>query len=284
MLLDLMKDIVVWQKAPDDRAFIFDGEEGMPYFLPDGSLHLAIVQDGKIIDSIPLDITKRTMDDKFDIKNDHRFGFWDDGSFRLIADHSIVKRVMHNRVLFKKAGWCNELLLFTLMSFIYNLDTSNPEAEFLSYIGNKNLEIYRYPYIVAQAAAAYEFYLNVFASKKYCRIKVKSNTDSDERSDAIKLALYISLLNPCVDGPWKSLYNQQGVRGNNSSSCELTIMLEGLKDRMHDVLDRAHGVKNGLNGLTHGFIDPDHDNYNEIWRKFDALVVVTDQGEIVNVL
>lgn len=274
-----MKEIVVWQKAPDDRAFIVDDEEGLPYILSDGTYHLAIVKDGQIIDSVPMNIIKPAMDGKFNPLHDHRIEFWDDGSFRLIANHSVVKKIMLNRSLFKKAGWFNELILLTLMSFVENLDTSVPESEFLNYIGNKNLNSYRYPYIVAQAAAAYEFYLNVVASKKHCGIKVKNNTNSDNNGDAIRLSLYISLLNPCVDGPWESLYNQQGVRGNNSSSCELTIMLEGLKYRMYDVLDNGYNVKNGLNGLTYGFIGPDDDNYNEIWRKFDALVVVTDMLE-----
>jgi hypothetical protein len=279
MINNLMKEIVVWQKTPDDRAFIFDNEEGLPYILSDGTYHLAIVKDGKIIDSVPMNIIKPAIYGEFDPLHSHRIDFWDDGSFRLIANHSIVKKIMHNRVLFRKAGWSNELILLTLMLFVESSDTSTPESEFLNYIGNKNLNVYRYPYIVAQAAAAYEFYLNFFASKKHCGIKVKSNTDSDVRDDAIRLALYISLLNPCVDGPWKSLYNQQGVRGNNSSSCELTIMLEGLKSRMHDELSNLYNVKNGLTGLEFGFIGPDDDKYNPVWRKYDALIIVTDMLE-----
>lgn len=275
MIDDLISEIVVWQKAPDEEVFIVDGTEGLPYVLSNGTCHLAIVQDGQIIDSVPMDIIKRPIDGSFDLSRDHKFEFWEDGSFRLIANHNIVKRVMRNRIMFEKFGWCNKVILLTLMSFVHDLDTSKPESEFLSYIGNKNLNVYRYPYIVAQAAAAYEVCLKILESNK----SRGNQIETDLHSDAIKLSLYISLLNPCVDGPWRNLYNQQGTRGNNSSSCELTIMLEGLKKRINNTLDNAHSVKNGLTGLAHGFIDPDDDGYNEIWRKFEALIIVTDMLE-----
>lgn len=275
MTHDLMKEIVVWQKAPDESAFIFDGEEGVPYFLSDGTCHLAIVQDGQIIDSVRMDITRLAMNGSFDKSRDHKFDLWDDGSLRLIANRNTVKKTMRNRATFKKAGWSNELILLTLMSFSYKLNESGPEDEFLRHLFNKNLNVDRYPYIVAQAAAAYEFYLKVFSPPKNRSIQV----ESDIHSDAIEMALYISLLNPCVDSPWLNVYNQQGVRSNSNSSCELTIMLEGLKNRMRDVLDNAHYVKKDSTDLVHKFIVQDDDGYNEVWRKFDALVIVTEMLE-----
>ncbi|WP_182935745.1 hypothetical protein [Aeromonas caviae] len=38
---DFLEGLVVWQKSPDDNPIIFDGEEGIPYFSPNGRPRLA---------------------------------------------------------------------------------------------------------------------------------------------------------------------------------------------------------------------------------------------------
>ncbi|WP_270793545.1 MULTISPECIES: hypothetical protein [unclassified Aeromonas] len=47
---DFLEGLVVWQKSPDDEPIIVDGEEGIPYFSPNGRPRLQCCSDKHFFD------------------------------------------------------------------------------------------------------------------------------------------------------------------------------------------------------------------------------------------
>ncbi|WP_447740622.1 hypothetical protein, partial [Aeromonas veronii] len=94
---DFLEGLVVWQKSPDDEPIIVDGEEGIPYFSPNGRPRLAITKDGQLIDSVSIDITakKVTSDDEVGRQNDQcHIGCWENKTPRLMVTRKAIKRAM----------------------------------------------------------------------------------------------------------------------------------------------------------------------------------------------
>ncbi|MFM1700382.1 hypothetical protein ACJ5ZS_04870 [Aeromonas salmonicida] len=243
MITELMKEIVVWQITPNEECISLNGEVGIPYISSDGSNWLAIMSNGLIVDSLSLDITKKTIVDIVNQRHTHAFGSWPDGSNRLIASPSIVKRAMRNRAILLNEGWSYEFALYMLLSTVD--DTTDHEyyseniTEFINYIGCKNINAGKEHYILSQAVKAYELYMNEFGSKKRLKWQSKKIYGVCESADVICLSVTIALINPCVDRRWENKYNQQGGRHQHISNDRLMVtfgVLQEKKDKLHHEL------------------------------------------------
>lgn len=205
-------------------------------------------------------VTKTPIADIVNQSRGHTLGSWPDGSTRLIASPSIVKRAMRNRSTLLSEGWSYEFALYMLLSTVD--DTVDHEyssetlTEFINYIGCKNINARKQHYMLSQAVKAYELYMNEFDLKK--RLKWQSNNTSDfcESVDIICLAVTIALINPCVDSRWGNEYNQQGVRHQYISSDRLMVTLEVLREKRDKLYHELHveEVENECN-------DPDEYEY-----------------------
>ncbi|WP_270809074.1 hypothetical protein [Aeromonas sp. QDB08] len=276
MISNLMEGIVVWQIAPDEEQVIFNGEKGIPYILPDGSNWLAIMKDDLVIDSISIDIIKQPILDAISQNRDHAFDFWNDGSTRLIANPSIVKRAMRNRDTLLKAGWSYEFalsLLWSIVNDVANDESSSNFFDFLIiYIGGKNLTSGKEHYIISKAVEAYELYMNELDSKKRLKPSVTNTSGVCNTLSQMYLAIMISLLNPCVDRQWENKYNRQGTRGQHRPSNKLAVTLEFMQEKMNKLLQEIHLMKTDEECHDPDEYKPIFDEISTIWPILDILM------------
>lgn len=94
---DFLDGLVVWQKSPEDEPITVNGEEGIPYFSPNGRPRLAIIKNGQILDAVSIDITikKVTSDDEVGSQNNQvHIDRWDNYTPRLMVKPGAVKRLL----------------------------------------------------------------------------------------------------------------------------------------------------------------------------------------------
>ena len=277
----LMEGIVVWQIAPDEEPVILNGEIGIPYILPDGGNWLAIMKDGQVIDSISIDITKRSNKDVIVKTLVHNFDFWDDGSERLIANPSAVKKAMRNRAVILSSGWSYESawdVLFSVVDKATNNDDSDALIKAISYLGGKNIDAVNEFYILSQAAEAYELYMTEFDSKKRIKQQANSTTGIRESFEVMYLSLLISLINPCANWQWENEYNRQGARSQDMPQNRLTVTIEVLQEKVDNLL-RALYLMETLDGCN----DPEEieDVRSEIAAVQKALEILTEENNYI---
>jgi len=206
------------------------------------------MKDGLVIDSISIDITKKTILDTVSQNRDHVFDFWDDGSSRLIANPSIIKRAMRNRTTLLKAGWSYENAVFVLLSTVDDLDNdkhpSGNLVDFIGYIGNKNVGAGKQYYIISQAVEAYELFMEAFDAKKRLKMREKFPSGNCVESEVMYLAIFTALMNPCVDKQWESKYNRQGARSRHRPPNRLTEVFELLQEQKNELLHELSLIEN----------------------------------------
>ncbi|MCJ2367331.1 hypothetical protein [Aeromonas dhakensis] len=234
---DFLDGIVVWQKAPHDEPIIVDGEEGMPYFSPDGHCMLAILKEGQFIDSISIDITtqKVTSNDDTSQKDMHSLGEWGNHTPRLVVNKSVVMRAMRYRAKLRQIGWTDNRLHFEFSQVANTIGSSKETAPIAAMISARNFLSKFKNDIPMLAISAYECF-KTFGPRKWFRKRImdrmKDNGEEDVAASVMKLALHIGLLNPCLGEHWEKGYTRQGMRNHKQPPSALEITLESLLERL----------------------------------------------------
>ena len=203
---DFLEGLVVWQKSPDDEPIIVDGEEGIPYFSPNGHPRLAIVKNGQILDSVSIDITikKVTAEDEVSSQNNQcHIGSWENNTPRLMIKREVVREAISYSASLRKIGWTDERMNFELNSLALSFADSYPTApSVVSIIRDRNwLSPHRYQ-IPRLALAAYMEYLERIGFQKGFMAQVKGKNEEEISYAFMRIALDIALLNPCLGEAW----------------------------------------------------------------------------------
>ncbi|WP_323935732.1 hypothetical protein [Aeromonas caviae] len=234
---DFLEGLVVWQKSPDDEPIIVDGEEGIPYFSPNGRPRLAIIKDGQLIDSVSIDITvkKVTSDDEVVRQNDQcHVGSWENKTPRLMVTRKVVKRAIRYNTTLRQLGWTDERLKLELSCLAQSLTGDSATNQPVAAICTRNSISPQQDDIPFLAVEAYEHYQG-FGSRKGFKAPLKQINERELADTVMRLALYIALLNPCLGRPWGKQYTRQGQRPNERPKTPLEMTLESLEDRLTDL-------------------------------------------------
>ncbi len=138
---DFLAGLVVWQKSPKDDPIIVDGEEGIPYFSPNGRPKLAILKNGQLIDAISIDIITKKVTSYDDIRhqnNQHGFRYWGNKTLGLWVNETVVIRAMRNRAKLRQIGWNDERLQVELSVLLISMTYSKTSDQFLATVSRRN--------------------------------------------------------------------------------------------------------------------------------------------------
>ncbi|MDF2410232.1 hypothetical protein GWQ29_12485 [Aeromonas sp. 2HA2] len=231
---DFLEGLVVWQKSPDDEPIIVDGEEGIPYFSPNGRPRLAITKDGQLIDSVSIDITakKVTSDDEVERQNGQfHVGSWGNNTPRLMIEREVLKEAISYSAKLRKIGWTDERMDFELNSHALCWADSHITVPSVATIRARNrLSPHRYK-IPRLALAAYVEYHKIGFQKGFMA-HLKGKSEEEISCALMRIALDIALLNPCLGEVWGRVYTRQGMRKKAPPPSTLEITLESLLDRL----------------------------------------------------
>ncbi len=231
---DFLEGLVVWQKSPEDEPIIVDGEEGIPYFSPNGRPRLAITKDGQLIDVVSIDITtkKVTSDDEVGDQNDQcHIESWENNTPRLMVKRKTIKRAIGYSAKLRKIGWTDERLKLELRCLAQGITDLRDSDPLVAAICTQNMISPQQDDIPMLAVEAYGHYL-VFGPRKGFKVPLKKINESERADTVMRLALYIALINPCLGRPWGKHYTRQGHRCTARPKSALEVMLEFLEDRL----------------------------------------------------
>lgn len=250
---DFLEGLVVWQQSPDDEPIIVDGEEGIPYFSPNGRPRLAITKDGQLIDSVSIDITakKVTSDDEVERQNDQcHIGSWENKTPRLTIKREVAKEAISYSAKLRKIGWTDELLNFELNALELRWADSDITAPSVATIRARNrLSPHRYK-IPRLAVAAYIEYHKIGFQKGFMA-QVTGKSEEEISYALVRLALDIALLNPCLGKVWGRGYTRQGMRNKDLPLSDSEITLEYLED----LIQHLHAQTASEGGFESLYID-----------------------------
>lgn len=231
---DFLEGLVVWQKSPDDEPIIVNGEEGIPYFSPNGCPRLAITIDGQLIDSVSIDLAakKARPDDEAESQNDpYHIGSWENKAPRLTIKREVAKEAISYSAKLRKIGWTDEWMDLELNSHALRWADSHITAPSVATIRARNrLSPHRYK-IPRLALAAYIEYHKIGFQKGFMA-HMKGKSEEEISCALVRIALDIALLNPCLGEVWGRVYTRQGMRKKAPPPSTLEITLESLLDRL----------------------------------------------------
>lgn len=234
---DFLEGLVVWQQSPDDEPIIVDGEEGIPYFSPNGRPRLAITKDGQLIDCVSIDITakKVTSDDEVDRQNDQcHIGWWENKTPRLVVTRKAVKKAIWYSAKLRQIGWTDERLKLELSCLAQSVIDDCSAGQPVAAICTRNRISPQQDDIPLLAMEAYEHYQG-FGPRKGFKVSLKKINAGELADTVMRLAIYIALINPCLGRPWGRQYTRQGQRSSERPKTALEMTLESLEDRLTDL-------------------------------------------------
>lgn len=186
---DFLAGLVVWQKSPKDDPIIVDGEEGIPYFSPNGRPKLAILKNGQLIDAISIDIITKKVTSYDDIRhqnNQHGFRYWGNKTLGLWVNETVVIRAMRNRAKLRQIGWNDERLQVELSVLLISMTYSKTSDQFLATVSRRNWMSNQRDDISILAIGAYGLYQG-FSPRKGFKAPMKGKNEGEIADTVMRL-------------------------------------------------------------------------------------------------
>ena len=225
---DFFDGLVVWQKLPNDEPIIVNGEEGIPYYAPNGLSKLAIFSNERLIDSIPIENWKVNLSGRK--QNYYSYGDETTGAAVRPIDRRFCRKAMTVRHRMRSLGWDDESVQYEMAASTNEILSSKISSDELKEMVSQRV-LFKYQYdIETYSLAAYEYYSNLKE-----RVRLKADLKNGGDSGVIKLALFIALINPCLGERWRGDYKQQGVRPSFAKKSEAQKVLVWLRNRLDEL-------------------------------------------------
>lgn len=215
----------LWKNRPEIKPVIgIENEEGFLYISQDKHLKLAVFKNGLFLNSIALNYIP-----------DYSFCFIsssakvNDNNIFSKTDYVSAKSAMVRNYWLHCVGWSDERLYYELGLIKYDEFVVPSTGVSLEFLVQKNIDSKFYSKILLHAFDAYKRCKdNLNERRSFKNIKCEYFDTFDDA--IIKLALYISSVNPSLGSKWERTYLRQGERGNCKSSSGLELLLCELRE------------------------------------------------------